>query len=366
MRLAPSSTVFMLFLLIACAPQSMPVASAQDEPIRLKSDLVTLTAAVTDRNGRAIRSLKAEDFVVYENGVRQRISHFAPTEEPFAVLLLLDLSGSTQDEIDLIKRSAKSFLAELRSDDRVGVLVFDSKVRMIAEPGDSRAGVGSAIDSITRSSATDGQRFTASTGTSFYDALQLAADRTALKQPEQRKAIVCMSDGVDSTSRMSFEDVAPLVEKVEASVYFLELNTEETTLDGLLKPRTDPGYIQFSQAQINRYYDEYDPQSMDRFRPREVISPLVRREINTGLYEMARREMRSLAERTGGRVYPVSALTDLHAVYKQVASDLRAQYSISYYPEDRSRDGKWRAIKVETRAAGATLRTRSGYWAPGK
>lgn len=356
-----ASSILALLLWVASSG-----ARAQDEPIRLKSDLVTLTAAVTDQNGRTIRSLKAGDFVVYENGVRQQISHFAATEEPFAVMLLLDLSGSTQDEVDLIKRGAKSFLAELRTDERVGVIVFDSKVRVLAEATGNRAGVESSIDGLARSSGTGGQRFTSSTGTSFYDALQAAAGQTALKQTEGRKAIVCMSDGVDSTSRMLFKDVAPLVERVEASVYFLELNTEEMTLDGLLKPRTDPGYIQFSPSQVDRFYDQYDAQSMDRFRPREVMPPLVRREVNAGLYDIARAEMRSLAERTGGRVYPVSALTDLRAVYKQVSADLRAQYSISYYPEDRSRDGKWRAIKVETRMPGATLRTRSGYWAPGR
>jgi Ca-activated chloride channel homolog len=363
MRLATNSILSAMLVWFA---QSPPGTRAQDEPIRLKSDLVTLTAAVTDRNGRAIRSLKAGDFVVYENGVRQQISHFASSEEPFAVMLLLDLSGSTQDEVDLIKRGARSFLAELRDDDRVGVILFDSKVQVLAEASGNHAGVESAIDGIARSPGTNGQRFTSSTGTSFYDALQGAAEQTTLKQTEGRKAIVCMSDGVDSASRILFKDVAPLVERVEASVYFLELNTEEMTLGGLLKPRTDPGYIQFSQSQIDRFYDRYDRQSMDRFRPREVMSPLVRREVNAGLYEIARAEMRSLAERAGGRVYPVSALTDLRAVYKQVAADLRAQYSISYYPEDRSRDGKWRAIKVETRAPGATVRARSGYWAPGR
>jgi VWFA-related protein len=341
-------------------------AGGQDEPIRLKSDLVTLTAAVTDRTGRAIRSLRADDFIVYEDGVRQKISHFAATEEPFTVLLLLDLSGSTQDEIELIKRSARSFLAELRADDRVGVITFDSKVQVLADPNSGRAGVESAIDGIARAGSIDGQRFTANTGTSFYDALRVASEDVALKDNERRKAIVCMSDGVDSTSRMSFKDAGPMIERTGASVYFLELNTEEATLNGLLKPRTDPGYIQFSQSQVDRFYDQYDPQSLDRFRPREIMPPLVRRELNAGLYEIARREMRSLAERAGGRVYAVSALTDLRAVYKQVAADLRVQYLISYYPADQSHDGKWRAIRVEARALSATVRTRSGYWAPGK
>lgn len=360
---AKRSAVLLFLLLMAIAPLD---ARIQDEPIRLKSDLVTVTAAVSDRNGRAIRSLKAEDFAVYEDGVRQKISHFAATEEPFVVMLVLDLSGSAQDEVELIKRSSRSFLSELRSDDRVGIIVFDSKVQVLADARSNRESVERAIDGLGRTVATDGQRFTSNTGTSFYDALRVASEETGLKESERRKAIVCMSDGVDSTSRVSFRDAGPLIEKTGASVYFLELNTEEATLAGLLKPRTDPGYIQFSQSQVDRFYDQYDQQSMDRFRPREVMPPLVRREVNAGLYEIARHEMRSLAERAGGRVYPVSALTDLRAVYKQVAADLRAQYLISYYPADQAHDGKWRAIKVEARASAATVRARSGYWAPGK
>ena len=125
---------------------------------------------------------------------------------------------------------------------------------------------------------------------------------------EGRKAIVCMSDGVDSTSKMKFGDIAPLAEKSDASLYFLELNTENATLQGLLKPKSDPGYLNFSPGQIERYYAEHDPESLQRFRPRETLSPEMIREINTGLYKLSRRELRTLGERTGGRVYPVKSL----------------------------------------------------------
>ncbi len=84
----------------------------------------------------------------------------------------------------------------------------------------------------------------------------------------------------------------------------------------------------------------------------------------TALYEIARRDLRQLASRTGGRVYPVSALTDLAAIYKQVADDLRSQYSISYYPINEAHDGRWRSIRVEVQRPGVSVRSRSGYWAP--
>lgn len=335
----------------------------QDVPIRLKADLVAVTASVADRSGRAMRALKATDFTVYENGVKQTISHFAATEEPFTLLLLLDISGSTRDDIALMKSAAKNFLAELRAADRVGVIVFSREVEMIAELTDSRAAVQAAIAHLLPSEGDQESRFTTNTGTSFYDALYLAAEASPLKQIDGRKAIVCMSDGLDSTSLKTYKDIATLVEKSPTSIYFLELNTEAATLTGLLKPLTDPDYLNFSPSQINRYFDAYDPESLDRHRPRAFLPEEVKRELNAGLYEIARRELRELAERTGGRDYPVRLLTDLTGVYKQIADDLRSQYSISYYPTNRDRDGRWRAIRVDVRAPNATVRARSGYWA---
>jgi VWFA-related protein len=335
----------------------------QDEPIRLKTDLVTVTASVTGANAGAIKSLKSEDFAIYEDGVKQKIAHFSATEEPYTLLLLLDISGSTRDEITLMKRAARNFLGELRFDDRVGVIVFSREIEMIAEFTDPRAQAASAIDGVAMVEGEDGHRFTNKTGTSLYDALFLAVDESPLKQVEGRKAIVCMSDGVDSTSKVKFSDIAPLAEKSGASLYFLELNTEETTLQGLLKPKSDPGYVNFSQSQIERYYAEHDPDSLQRFKPRQTLTPETIREINAGLYKLSRRELRTLGERTGGRVYAVRSLSDLAGVYKQVGDELRSQYSIGYYPSNKARDGGWRSIKVETRTPGATVRARSGYWA---
>ena len=341
-------------------------AQDEDEPIRLKADLISITASVTDRSGRAVKSLKAEDFIIYEDGTKQKISHFAATEEPFTLMLMLDISGSTRDDIALMKSAAKNFISELRATDRVSVIVFSREIEMIAEFTDSRAAVEAAIDQIAAAEGSLTNRFTSNTGTSFYDALYLAVEDSPLKEAEGRKAIVCMSDGVDSTSLKSYKEISQLVEKSEASVYFLELNTQQATLAGLLKPRTDPGYLNFSQSQIDRYYDTYNAESLERFKPREVMTVETRREMNKGLYEIARREAREMAERTGGRDYPVRTLADLAGVYKQIADDLRSQYSINYYPVNTAHDGRWRSIRVEARAPGATVRARSGYWAPGK
>ena len=360
-------TKLLLWLLVAALVASPPArAQDQDEPIRLKADLVSLTAAVSDRSGRVLRSLKADDFTIYEDGARQHIEHFAATEEPFTLLLLLDISGSTSADVELMKRAARNFLAELRFDDRVGVIVFSREVEMIGEFTDPRARVIAALEQIATTPGSATSRFSTATGTSFYDALYLALEDSPLKQVEGRKAIICMSDGVDSTSMKTYTSIAPSVERSQASIYFLELNTEEATLEGLLKDRSDPDHLNFSPSQLARYFDEFDKDSLDRVRPRETLSPLVKREINTGLYDMARREMSEMATRTGGHNYAVKTLADLSGVYKQIADDLRSQYSLSYYPTNRSHDGRWRQIRVEVKPPGAIVRTRSGYRAPEK
>jgi len=359
------TSLLLLILMCVTGARAQEPQRDQDQTVRLKTDLVTITAAVTDSNGVAVRSLKADDFNVYENGVLQKISHFSSGEEPFTLLLLLDVSGSTADEMMLIKRAARRFLSELRAGDRVGVIVFSGEVELIADFKESRARVEAAIDGAATPEGGGGARFNESTGTSFYDALFLAVEESPLKQIDGRKAIICMSDAVDSSSKTKFLDVAKLVEKSDASVYFLELNTEAVTLNRLLKPKSDPDYADLSQSQVDRYFDAYDADSLDRHRERKVLPHDLLTKINHGLFDLARQQERELAQRTGGRVYPVRSLMDLAGVYKQVADDLRSQYSIGYYSNNDAGGGGWRTIKVEVRgkAKGASVRARSGYWA---
>src|SRR5262245_9523287 len=174
--------ISILVFQLAARPLDRSWQQNQDEPIRLKTDLVTASASVTDTGGRVLRSLKAEDFTIYEDGVKQRIAHFAATEDPFTLLLLLDLSGSTRDDIELMKRAAKNFLGELRFEDRVGVIAFSREVEMIAEFSDPRAEVSRAIERIATPEGDTAHRFNAKTGTSFYDALYLAVEESPLKQ----------------------------------------------------------------------------------------------------------------------------------------------------------------------------------------
>ncbi|HKV41904.1 MAG TPA: VWA domain-containing protein [Blastocatellia bacterium] len=336
----------------------------EDQTIRLTSDLVSLNVAVIDKDGHSIKSLKKSDFVAYEDGIKQQITNFAAAEEPFTVMLLLDVSGSTSEQIGLMKAAAKNFLSYLDQRDNVGVIAFSGGVELLADLGNTRADVQSSIDGIATAEGSEGHRFASNTGTSFYDALYSAVNESPLKRITGRKAIVCMTDGVDSSSRMHYPETARLVEKSDASVYFLELDTEKANLEALLRDRNDPGYANFSHAQIERYCDTYHRDEIDRALPPQMIPRDERKKINHGLYEIAHGELKDLAGRTGGRIYPVKTVWDLVGVFRQIADDLRAQYSIGYYPANKARDGRWRIIKVEVTTRGARVRTRPGYWAP--
>jgi Ca-activated chloride channel homolog len=336
----------------------------KDDTIRLRSDLVSLNASVVDSRSHAIEQLEARDFEVYEDGVKQTIANFSATREPFSLMLLLDISGSTAQEIDLMKDAARSFLEHIGPEDRIGVVVFSNEVVEVAELTDTRDRVMQEIEGITTTGGGSGHRFSQNTGTSFYDALYLAVNESSLKQVKGRKAIICMSDGVDSTSRIKFPEMARAVEASKASIFFLGLDTEKATLAALLKPRLDPGYANFSKSQVDRYYERYDPESSDRYLPRDLLREDLRRRINHGLYEIARTEVAELADKTGGRVYPVRTVWDLAGVYGQIAADLRTLYSIGYYSTNEARDGRWRTIRVVVKRSGAKVRTRPGYWGP--
>ncbi|MDQ3009809.1 MAG: VWA domain-containing protein [Acidobacteriota bacterium] len=333
--------------------------------IRLDTDLVTLDVAVTDRDGKrsaatAGGGLRAEDFAVYEDGVQQKISTFLTTEVPFNLVLLIDTSGSTRDDVGLMRRAALRFLDELRPQDRVAVVQFNKQVELLQDLTANHDQVESALSLLSPGS-----------GTSFYDALQLTfAD--VLTKVEGRKAVIALTDGVDSYGYQTYEQILPLLEKAGASLYFLELDTESFTEAGMVRDCNDESHFEFSQKQLRKY--SKDSGRKESSRPKldsylegqgHCTMPRTERaQINHRLYESARRELREMGDKTGGHVYPVKQLQQLDAVYGQIAAELHTQYSLAYYPSNEKHDGKWRNVKVEIKRPGFAARTRPGYRAP--
>jgi VWFA-related protein len=353
-------SLFAAWLLILASP--MAAQDKQDrqnkkdemETIRIDTDLVSVDVIVTDRAGaRSDAVLKASDFTVYEDGVRQKIASFSATDVPFNLVLLIDTSGSTRDDVGLMRRAARRFLDELRPQDRIAVIQFNRQVELLEDLTSDRAKIEESLNLLKPG-----------TGTSFYDALQLTIDEV-LKKVEGRKAVIALTDGVDSFGYSTFDQILPLLERSNASVYFLELDTEEFTGAGMARDCANENHFEFSRKQLKKYRQEYAKDALElEVQTHCQLSRTERMQINRRLYESARRELREMANKTGGRVYPVKDAKELEPAYAQIAAELRTQYSIAYYPSNEKHDGKWRALRVVINRPGFVARTRPGYRAP--
>jgi Ca-activated chloride channel family protein len=322
--------------------------------IRLNTDLVTVDAIVTDRDGNRISSvLGASDFTIYEDGVRQAINSFSATDAPFNLVLLLDTSGSASAEIELMRSAALRFLDELRPRDRVAVIQFSGDVELLEDLTSDRAGIEEAL-----------RRLKAGAGTSFYDSLKLAIDEV-FKGVEGRKAVIALTDGVDSFGYTTFEQILAEIESSNILSYFLELDTEEFTQAGMTRDCKDRSHFEFSRKQFKKYLGEYGKGVvMSENQPHCILSQLERIQVNKRLYESARRELREMADKSGGRVYPVKDLQHLEPAYSQIAAELRTYYSMSYYPTNEKHNGRWRTLRVKVNRPGFVAKTRPGYRAP--
>src|SRR5438552_8622399 len=156
---------------------------SEGDVVRVETQLVTVPTVVTDRNGRPVAGLRAENFVVFEDGKAQRVTNFATTEAPFEIALLLDTSGSTREELGLIRDAANSFIKALRAGDRVAVIAFNNTTRngatianveVLSTLTDDRTLLREAIEKVGTSN-----------GTPFYDSLIRVADEVFRSPPRE-------------------------------------------------------------------------------------------------------------------------------------------------------------------------------------
>lgn len=320
------------------------------ETIRVDTDLVTINVVVSEQKGEpGIEKLRAEDFIVFEDGVRQKIAGFSTAGVPFSLVLLIDTSGSTRDEVALIRQAAMRFLEALRPADRLAIVQFNREVELVRNLTDDRARLEKGLSQLLPGS-----------GTSFYDALQLTVDEV-LGKIAGRKVVVALTDGVDSFGHLTYDQVVPTVEKAGATLYFLQLDTEKFTGEGIQRDCHLPGHFEFSAKQLRKYRSEYGETGITPDQSHCELSRLERLQINRRLYESARRELRTIAAQTGGQVFPVVRISQLDEAYSRIAAELRNVYSIAYYPTNEKHDGQWRRLRVEVRRPGLVARTRPGY-----
>ena len=300
---------------------------ASSEAIRIDTQLVNLNVKALDRQGNPLLTLTRDDFIVYEDGIRQDVSHFHPVNAPINLVLLLDLSGSTRERREVMLNAAKHFIDSLDPKDRVAVAAFTRNYYIVSEFNADRNTIKQKLDKLKDVGG----------GTAVYDAMWTTLDLLS-RVNETRKAIVVLTDGVDEKllgsggSSRSFEEMMDRVAEEDITVYPIHLNP---TLNNILKDLEDP---------------EVSERVKTRLRERR-LKP----------HAAALAQLEKLAAESNGVIFKANEERDLEGVYQKVAEELRLIYSIAYSPENSSRDGSFRKIKVEVKRDNAVARTRRGY-----
>ena len=340
----------------------------EGDVVRVDTKLVSVPAVITNSAGRPLVGLRRENFVVFEDGQPQSIANFGTTEAPFEIALLLDTSGSTREDVALIREAANSFINALRPSDRVAITAFNSErsgtdivatVEVLSPLTGDRRSLQRAINNLG-----------AANGTPFYDSLDRIVRDVFHEAPSEevrgRRAVVALTDGVDSTSETDFADARARLLSAGVACYFIQVNTEDFVEDRLLKDCADDGRLSLSAKQLRRYRRIFVPRAKSEdFENFCQMGPFQRMHISRQLYNLARREMNDLSQASGGRNFVAATLQDARAAFAQVANEIGTQYSLGYYPTNKTRDGKYRAIRVELRGIKekTQVRAREGYYA---
>lgn len=301
------------FLLVAISFLACLIAAAPAQPqgqrpaFRSTIDVVSLNITVVDAAARYITDLEQPDFSVFEDGVKQDIVFFNRRAQPIALSLLLDSSASMEDKLQVLQVAATNFVRKLKPSDIAQVIDFDSRVS-IRQPFTSNQ---SELEAAILQTVSGGS-------TSLHNAIyislkELGKIKVQNEEDVRRQALVLFSDGEDTSSLVSFEEVLDLAKRSETSIYTISLRGTDTNTRG--------------------------------FREAEFI-------------------MRQLAQETGGRAFFPAKIEDLNGVYAEVADELASQYTVGYSSKNSRSDGAFRRVVVQVARANATSRTKRGYYAP--
>ncbi len=317
----------------------------ENEVIKVETNLVTMPVSVLDRNGRFISGLQKNDFQIFDNGIAQKIEYFQPVEQPFSVILLIDVSPSTQYKINQIQDAAINFINKLRQDDRVMVISFDERVHVLSPLTNNRNALRNAI---LQTEFGD--------GTSLYEAVDFTI-RRQLAGIKGRKAVVMFTDGVDTTSRRaSLQGTVAEAQELDALIYPVRYDT--------------------FQGQNGGYGGNYpNPRRRSGGGGWGNILGTILSGGNVSIgsgggnttsaggsrsdYETGRKYLQALATNSGGRMF--EANNNLDTAFSGIAEELRQQYSVGYYPEKEGAKGEKRLIRVRVMRPNLVVRAKDSY-----
>jgi Ca-activated chloride channel family protein len=272
-------------------------------------DLVSVTAVVRDGKGRVVRNLTRDDFQIYEKGLQRKIVDFKASDQgPISLALLFDVSGSMRGSpnMEAGKKAVEHILSWVEPKaDEFALFTFDKELRQETPFTNEPAKIRTALDKMTAMGLT-----------SLYDAIADTAKKLA-NRPSPRRAVVVITDGVDTASQLTMPQVSGLASAIDVPVYVI----------AVVSPLDHPGG--------------------DMAVPGANTSP-----VSTSLG--------NLASWTGGELIVVSAPADASLAARELITELRHQYLIAF---ESSKDPGWYALDVKTRHRDFTVRARSGYFA---
>ena len=293
---------------VALHGQAAPTQREQAQVFRAGVDVVSLNVTVVDNQNRYITDLQEHEFSVFEDGARQELSFFNRTSLPIALSLLIDTSASMENRMQIAQEAAIGFARKLRPQDLAQVMDFDSRVEVLQDFTNSLPELERAIRTTTAGGST-------SLHNALYISLrELAKIKVKAEDEIRRRAIVVLSDGEDTSSLVSYEEVLEVAKRSETAIYTIGLQPKES---GQSKG----------------------------FREAEFV-------------------LRQFAQETGGRSFFPSRVEDLRDVYGQIADELSSQYTIGYASKNGRRDGAYRRIAVQVARPNTQARTKRGYYAP--
>ena len=306
----------------------------EDEVVRINASEVLLPVTVRDASGALVANLGRTDFKVFEDGREQPLSGISLRQVPVDVALLVDASSSVAESFEDFRRAAEEFAGRVSPEDRFCLVKFDDRVELLLDWSKSRLQLRRAL-----------ARLTTGVFTRFNDALLLSA-REQFQRNERRRALVVLSDGIDSNRGSATAEAAlRALLDTQVTVYGIA-NTEierarkRSELDNLLGG--DDASVRFNQLRIG------DLQESLR------------------VLEASERNLEALTRATGGRLYRPRSFSSLGSVYAEIADELRHQYALYYTPTNPARDGRFRRVRVEVAGPGREVSTRVGYYAPGR
>ena len=293
--------------ILACFAAVPAHSQGQRPAFRTTIDIVSLNVTVIDGANRYIIDLEQPEFSVFEDGVKQDIVFFTRRPQPIALSLLLDSSASMEDKLETLQVAATNFVKRLRPNDLAQVIDFDSRVSIRQAFTSNQADLEGAIRQAVSGGST-------SLHNAIYISLkELGKIKAQSDEDVRRQALIVFSDGEDTSSLVSFEEVLDRAKRSETSIYTIALRGTEANTRG--------------------------------FREAEFI-------------------MRQLAQETGGRSFFPVKIDDLNGVYAQIADELASQYTIGYTSKNPRNDGAFRRVVMQVARPGLTPRTKRGYYAP--